>query len=573
MRFSTLTDKDEDILGDLIQKWEELREMGQETPASELCHAHPHLVQELARRINILNVTSWLDEPLEPVTNDDPPAAAAPAASRTLAGRYRLDTLVAEGGFAQVWQGYDLELQRVVAVKVPKPSRLVSADAFMAEARRVARIKHPGVVQVFDVGRDGEHCFIVSEFVEGGSLGDHLVNNPPAPQQTIRWIADIADALEHAHLHGVIHRDVKPANILIDSHNRALLGDFGIAQSANRAGKQALSLGTLRYMAPEQLEGKDLDPRSDVFSLGVVLHEALTGKVPYSSLQPNVLRREIVTGVKQVVSPTMSDTIKQICEKALQRDPAKRQVSAAQFASELRAALTADGHANGSSGHKRWWWLGALVLLAGAAAFAMPWTKKVEPLPPVSQPIAGVFSFAGNYIETPVDRFAPVTLEAWIYPTSLPPSGCFVIGSDIRGHNGIGLALNGQQLAYEYLTGFEVSDSTVPLKKWTHVAAIFGETETRLYNNGKLVHTGPATRAEGGTPFVVGRIGATNPDLVFVGQMRCVRISKGERYKQDFMPDEAFTPDSSTVLIYDGRHVDGNRVLDLSSGGADGIWE
>ena len=129
MRCSILTDKDEEILGDLVQKWEELREMGQDTPASELCHAHPHLVQELARRINILNVTSWLDEPLEPVTNEGAPAAAAPAASRTLAGRYRLDTLVAEGGFAQVWQGYDLELQRVVAVKVPKPSRLLSAES------------------------------------------------------------------------------------------------------------------------------------------------------------------------------------------------------------------------------------------------------------------------------------------------------------------------------------------------------------------------------------------------------------------------------------------------------------
>ncbi len=572
MRRSTLTLKDEEILGDLIQKWEELREMGQDTPASELCHAHPHLVQELARRINILNVTSWLDEPLEPVTNDDPPVPTTPVASRTLAGRYRLDTLVAEGGFAQVWQGYDLELQRVVAVKVPKPSRLLSADAFMAEARRVARIKHPGVVQVFDVGRDGEHCFIVSEFVEGGSLGDHLVNNPPAPQQTIRWIAEIADALEHAHLYGVVHRDIKPANILIDSHNRALLGDFGIAQSANRAGKQALSLGTLRYMAPEQLEGKDLDPRSDVFSLGVVLHEALTGKVPYSSLQPNVLRREIVTGVKQVVSPTMSDDIKRICEKALQRDPAKRQISAAQFASELRAALASDAAAPASTnGHKRWWWLGSLVLVAGAvAAFAMPRAKKVESSPPVMKQTPGVFSFAGNYIETPVDRFAPVTLEAWINPTSLPPSGCFVIGSDIRGHNGVGLCLYGQQLAYEYLTGFEVSESTVPLKEWTHVAAVFGETETRLYNNGKLVHTGPPTQSDGGTPFVVGRIGATNPDLVFVGQMRCVRISKGERYRDDFTPADSFTPDDSAVLIYDGKHVDGNRVIDLSSGGNDG---
>ena len=225
------------------------------------------------------------------------------------------------------------------------------------------------------------------------------------------------------------------------------------------------------------------------------------------------------------------------------------------------------------NGHKRWWWLGALLLLAGAAAaFAMPRTMKVEPSPVMTQPTPGVFSFAGNYIETPVDRFAPVTLEAWIYPTSLPPSGCFVIGSDIRGHNGIGLALHGQQLAYEYLTGFEVSESTVPLKEWTHVVAVFGATETRLDKNGKLIHTGPATQADGGTPFVVGRIGATNPDLVFVGQMRCIRISKGERYQDDFTPADSFTPDDSTVLIYDGKHVDGDQVIDLSSSGGDGRW-
>jgi eukaryotic-like serine/threonine-protein kinase len=274
-----VTPQDEELLADLLLRWEELRELGQDTPASELCRELPHLTDELARRIHVLKVTSWLDKPL---TDEEPPLdnSSPTGEARTLIGRYRLDSLIAEGGFAQVWRGYDLELQRVVAVKVPKPSRLQSADAFMAEARRVARLKHPGIVPVHDVGREGELCFIVSEFVEGGSLGDHLVNGPPSQQQAIRWVIEIADALEYAHLHGVIHRDIKPANILIDHHNRALLADFGIAQSANKAGKEALSLGTLRYMSPEQLEGRGADPLSDIFSLGVVLHEALTGKLP-----------------------------------------------------------------------------------------------------------------------------------------------------------------------------------------------------------------------------------------------------------------------------------------------------
>ena len=351
-----MTDKDEELLADLLLRWEELRELGQETPASELCRDCAYLVEELTRRIHALKVTSWLDKPLGNDSDESNPINSSPTPTRTLIGRYRLDTLIAEGGFAQVWRGYDLELQRVVAVKVPKPSRLQSADAFMAEARRVARLKHPGIVSVFDVGREGDICFIVSEFVEGGSLGDHLVKSPPSQQQAIRWIVEIAEALEYAHLHGVIHRDIKPANILIDHHNRALLADFGIAQSANKVGQQALSLGTLRYMSPEQLEGKAVDPRADIFSLGVVLHETLTGKLPYSSVEPNVLRREIVSGIKNLSSLDMPAELKRICQKALQHDPQLRHLSAAHFAAELRRYL-------GKPKSSPWLWVVSLFVI------------------------------------------------------------------------------------------------------------------------------------------------------------------------------------------------------------------
>ncbi len=331
-----MTDEDEDLLADLLLRWEELRDGGQDTSANELCQSQPHLIEELARRIKALKATAWLDQPIGP-DDDRPHPTESPAEPRTLIGRYRLDDLVATGGFAQVWRAYDQVLQRVVAVKVPKTIRLQSADTFMAEARRVARLKHPGIVPVHDVGREGELCFIVSEFVEGGSLGDHLSRNPPTQQQAVRWIAEIADALEYAHLHGVIHRDIKPANILIDHHGRALLADFGIAQSANKAGQEALSLGTLRYMSPEQLEGKSVDPRSDIFSLGVVLHEVLTGNLPYSSVEPNVLRREIVAGAK--VGLGLPTALRHICQKALECNPHRRHSSSAQLAAELRRVL------------------------------------------------------------------------------------------------------------------------------------------------------------------------------------------------------------------------------------------
>ena len=149
-----------------------------------------------------------------------------------LGGRYRLEELIATGGFSEVWRAFDTELLRIVALKLPKRSRLNSTASFIAEARRVARLKHPSIVPVHDVGTQDDRCYIVTEYVEGGSLAQRLSRHPPSTDQSIGWIKDIAHALEYAHVHGVIHRDIKPANILIDHHGRALLADFGIAQSA-----------------------------------------------------------------------------------------------------------------------------------------------------------------------------------------------------------------------------------------------------------------------------------------------------------------------------------------------------
>jgi len=170
---------DNEVLLDLLLRWEELKDRGQEISVDELCRGRPDLKQELEKRIKALEATSWLEKPFN---DDDPPDFELPddlpSGPKVFSGRYRLDALIAEGGFAQVWKGTDLELKRIVAVKIPKPSNLVSPESFFAEAQRVARLKHDRIVAVHDVGKENSTCFIVSEFIEGGSLKSILAKRP-----------------------------------------------------------------------------------------------------------------------------------------------------------------------------------------------------------------------------------------------------------------------------------------------------------------------------------------------------------------------------------------------------------
>jgi tRNA A-37 threonylcarbamoyl transferase component Bud32/streptogramin lyase len=333
----TTESPDEDRLLDLLMRWEELRNRGRAISVEELARDSPHLQAELRKRITALTATAWLEKPLD---DEDPPEADYPAPStsapKIFGGRYRLDAILAEGGFAQVWKGTDLELKRVVAIKIPKPSRLQSAESFISEAQRVARLKHPGVVPVFDVGREGAVCFIVSEYVEGGSLKSVLATNRPAEDCAIRWMCEIAEALHHAHEQGVIHRDVKPANILIDRHGRAMLADFGIAQSPLKAAK---SVGTVRYMSPEQLAGAPADKRADVFSLGVVLHEVLTGSLPYPGSPSLSIPVAVERGLPRAVAAGVPRPLRAVIGKALQHDPGERYQSAAEMGAAVRSAI------------------------------------------------------------------------------------------------------------------------------------------------------------------------------------------------------------------------------------------
>jgi hypothetical protein len=330
------------MLADLLIEWEDLYRQGTDTPAETLCKDHPELASTLARQIAALKRVAWLDNKLGD-DGDDPDCDCSeePRPPKVLAGRYRLDELIATGGFAEVWRAFDQELQRIIAIKIPKKTVVGSAEAFLSEARRVARLKHPAILPVYDVGLEDGDCFFVSEFIGGGSLADRLIRGKVAAEQASRWILSIADALGHAHNAGVIHRDIKPANILIDEHDRALLTDFGIARSVLQPGQLPKSIGTLRYMSPEQLAGEAAVPQSDFYSLAVVLHEAVTGKPPYSSTEPNSLRHEITTGA--VISKDLPARLVTFCRKALNKNPIQRHASAELFAAELRQACQPAG--------------------------------------------------------------------------------------------------------------------------------------------------------------------------------------------------------------------------------------
>src|SRR5262245_32374967 len=259
---------------ELLARWDELREQGQEMPVEQLATDAPELLPELREAVRRLRAMDWLDGPSVALTStqaDRGPSGPSPQrVPSLLAGRYRLERLLAEGGFSQVWRATDEALQRPVAVKV-------TAVDCVAEARRVARLRHPGIVAVHDVGSEGGLCFIVFDLVEGHDLAERLRVGPMPWPEAAALMAEVAEHLHHAHEQGFVHRDVKPANILLDERGRPVLADFGIAVTSCEVLRETLSTpGTLAYMAPEQLGAEgEVGPRTDVYALGVVLYQAL----------------------------------------------------------------------------------------------------------------------------------------------------------------------------------------------------------------------------------------------------------------------------------------------------------
>src|SRR5262245_19884294 len=199
-------------------------------------------------------------------------------------GRYRLERRLGVGAMSEVWAAHDLELDRAVAVKFL--GETTDPLRFEREAQTVAGLSHPNISRVFDFGEVDDRRFIVFEFLPGGSLEERLQpGRPLADDATMRVAADIAAALAYAHEHGVLHRDVKPANILFDEDGNAKLADFGIARLGGAATltEAGTMLGTAAYISPEQARAEPVTPATDVYSFGVVLYRLLTGQLPFEA--------------------------------------------------------------------------------------------------------------------------------------------------------------------------------------------------------------------------------------------------------------------------------------------------
>ncbi len=285
-------------------------------------------------------------------------------------GRYEIKSLLGAGTFGAVFLGFDTSLNRQVAIKVPKVGQSAQAKSqFLAEARQLAQLRHPGIVAVFDVGVDDEQCFIVSDYLHGPTLDQWISTHHPAWPAVVKIAAEIAAALSHAHAARTVHRDLKPGNIIMIDGSRPVIVDFGLAVSDSVSSESATApaavtestergivVGTPAYMSPEQTrgEGHRIDGRTDIYSLGVILYGMLTRRLPFPARKLRELFLQIQNDEPQPprqLVPTLPRELERIVLKAMAKSLSERYMTALDMAEDLLGVLSqASGTSSAPSG-------------------------------------------------------------------------------------------------------------------------------------------------------------------------------------------------------------------------------
>ncbi|HEX3909939.1 MAG TPA: serine/threonine-protein kinase [Solirubrobacteraceae bacterium] len=275
-------------------------------------------------------------------------------AGSALDERYELHALIGEGAFGRVYRGRDRRLERLVAVKVIKPWWAQDdawVERFEREARLLARVSDPGIVQVFDIGHAEQGPYYVAELVDGESLAERLRRASMPVEEAVAIAVQLCDALGSAHARGIVHCDVKPANVLLTSEGRVKVGDFGVARLAAGATSQlpsATVAGTPRYMAPEQARGRRTTPATDVYSAGVVLYEMLAGEPPFGHGSAVELGLRHVSEQPPPLPGSIPAELREIVGRALDKRPERRYPEGGQMALALRAVIEPEGAVSGA---------------------------------------------------------------------------------------------------------------------------------------------------------------------------------------------------------------------------------
>ncbi len=329
-----------------------------------------------------------------------------------LGNRYRLDERIASGGMGDVWRGTDQVLGRTVAVKSLLPALLDEpgfAERFRGEARTMATINHPGVVDVYDFGNDQHIAFLIMEYVEGDPLSATLSRvGRLTPARTMALVAQAADALHAAHVKGIVHRDVKPGNLLVRPNGTLVLTDFGIARSelVGQLTAAGSVLGTASYISPEQATGQVATPASDVYALGVVAYQCLAGRRPFEGDNPLDIAMRHVRETPRALPSDIPPQVRALVERALAKDPKDRWPTAAVLAGaarQLKATLSREARAGGQAP------------ISAAPASPAPGRAQVPPPQPPRPPMAPHSPLAGHAATGP---HAPV---AGHRPAAVPP--------------------------------------------------------------------------------------------------------------------------------------------------------